>query len=75
VIAKQVRAPSAAKHKFAGLVKYLVDGQDKLQRVARALRFSQSKMEARLGEFVVRTEVREERAPRKAYAKKPVLMR
>jgi hypothetical protein len=33
VIAKQVSAPSAAKHEFARLVKYLVDGQDKLQRV------------------------------------------
>jgi hypothetical protein len=33
VIAKQVSAPSAAKHQFARLVKYLVDGQDKLQRV------------------------------------------
>jgi hypothetical protein len=33
VIAKQVSAPSAPKHEFARLVKYLVDGQDKLQRV------------------------------------------
>jgi hypothetical protein len=34
--------------------------------------FSQPKMEARLGEFVARPEGREGRAPRKAYAKKPV---
>jgi hypothetical protein len=34
--------------------------------------FSQPKMEARLGEFVARPEVREGRAPRKAYAKKPI---
>jgi hypothetical protein len=33
VIAKQVSAPSAATHQFARLVKYLVDGQDKQQRV------------------------------------------
>jgi hypothetical protein len=33
VIAKQVSAPSAPKHQFARLVKYLVDGQDKLHRV------------------------------------------
>ena len=33
MIAKQVRAPSAGKHEFARLVKYLIDGQDKLQRV------------------------------------------
>jgi hypothetical protein len=34
--------------------------------------FSQPKMEARLGQFVARPEGREGRAPRKAYAKKPV---
>lgn len=33
MIAKQVSAPSAITHQFARLVKYLMDGQDKLQRV------------------------------------------
>jgi hypothetical protein len=35
VIAKQVSAPSASTHQFARLVKYLVDGQDKQQRVGK----------------------------------------
>jgi hypothetical protein len=50
-----------------------VDGSGVMVKASAVDRgFSQPKMEARLGEFMARPEGRDGRAPRKAYAKKPV---